>query len=104
MGSRGTIESIRQRTKTVGRMLVKRDIITQKQFDKLKGRYVHYMYAKHMLGEDAMVSIAPTGKLDLSYTKHRKELSATDKKVLGQIEDMAVAVPVGQGPDRYYEI
>jgi len=91
------IESIRQRTKTIGRMLVKRNIITQEQFNKLKGKYIHYMYAKHVLGDDVIVNVMPTGKLNLSYAKPRKKLSATDKKVLGQIEDMAVAVPVGMG-------
>ncbi len=91
------IESIRQRTKTIGRMLVKRNIINQEQFKALKGKYVHHMYAKHILGDDAIVNVAPTGKLNLSYAKARKKLSDTEKKVLGQIEDMAVAVPVGMG-------
>jgi len=89
--------SLKERTKTIGRMLVKRNIITQKQFDKHKGRYVHYMYAKHILGEDAPIGITSAGKLNLSYAKKRKDLSPEQKATLGLIEDASIVVPVGMG-------
>lgn len=91
-------ESIRQRTITIGKMLVKRGMISQEAFDKYKGKYVHYMYAKFIIGEDGVVGFGPSGKLDLKYTKERNpNLTEKQKAELGQIEDAAIAVPVGMG-------
>ena len=94
---RKTAKDIQEVTKTVGKMLVKRGIINQKTFDSLKGKYVHYMYAKYALGDDAMIKIGPTGKLDLSYAKARKNLSPDEQAALGLIEDAQIAVPTGMG-------
>ncbi len=84
-------------TKAIGGLLVQRDIISQETFDNLKGRYVHYLYAKHILGEDNPIGVSPTGKLNLSYSKHRQDLTVDERKALGLIEDAQIAVPVGMG-------
>lgn len=92
-----TAVSLRERTKQIGKILVEHDLISPEAFEKMKGRYVHYMYARHVLGEDVPIHINPTGKLNLSYSKHRKDLSTEQRKALGLIEDASVAVPMGLG-------
>lgn len=93
-----TVELIRQRTKTIGQALVDRGIITEKQFRKYEGRYIHYMYAKHIIGDDGKVGITGTGKLNLTYTiKRNPNLTQQQRKELGLIEDASIAVPVGMG-------
>lgn len=97
-GVRETAEMIRRRTEVIGEMLVDRGIIDEGQFNKYKGRYIHYMYAKHVLGEDKPIFLTSTGKLNLSYTKSRNpDLTLQQRKELGLIEDASVAVPVGMG-------
>ncbi len=95
---RETAAMIRRRTEVIGEMLVDREIIAEGQFEKYRGKYIHYMYAKHVMGEDAPIFLTSTGKLNLSYTKSRNtKLTMQQKKELGLIEDASVAVPVGMG-------
>ena len=96
--ARRPAKSIQQKTITIGKMLVKRGIISQEAFERLEGKYIHYMYAKHILGEKSVVGIRPSGRLDLSYTIERnRDLTVEQKEALGLIEDAAVAVPAGMG-------
>ena len=89
---------IQQRTITVGKMLVKRGLISEKQFEKHKGKYVHYMYAKHILGDDKITGVRSTGKLDMDYTFARNpDMTEEQRMALGLIDDASVAVPVGMG-------
>ena len=93
-----TAKMIRRRTDVIGEMLVDRGILAEGQYEKYKGHYIHYMYAKHVLGEDKPVFLTSTGKLNLSYTKSRNpKLTLQQRKELGLIEDASVAVPVGMG-------
>lgn len=90
-------KGIQQKQITIGKMLVKRGIISKEAFEKHKGKYVHYMFAKHILG-DKEVGLGPAGKLNLSYTKSRNpDLTLEQRQALGLIEDASVAVPVGMG-------
>lgn len=71
-------------------------------FGKLKGQYVHYIYSKHIIGDDVAIDpgslITPTGKLDLSYLKSRNpNLTHNDRIALGLVEDAAKSVPIGMG-------
>lgn len=96
--ARETAQMIRRRIDVIGEMLVDRGILAEGQYEKYKGRYIHYMYAKHVLGEDKPVFLTSTGKLNLSYTKSRNpKLTLQQRKELGLIEDASVAVPVGMG-------
>ena len=91
-------KSIEQRTITVGKMLVKRDLISKDTFEKMKGQYVHYMYAKHVLGDKGDYILSSTGKLDGSVLTARDEtLTPRQQEVLGIIKDASIAVPVGMG-------
>jgi hypothetical protein len=95
---RETAKMIQRRTEVIGEMLVDRGIIAEGQFNKYRGKYIHYMYAKHVMGEDAPIFLTSSGKLNLSYTKSRNtKLTMQQKKELGLIEDASVAVPVGMG-------
>ena len=96
--AREMAQNIKRRTEIIGEMLVDRGILTQETFDKHKGKYVHYMYAKHIVGEDGDIGVMPSGKLDLSYTLARNpNLTTKQRRELGLIEDASVAVPVGMG-------
>lgn len=96
--AREIAKNIQRRTEIIGEMLVDRGILTQETFNAHKGKYIHYLYAKHIVGEDAPVGITSSGKLDLSYTLQRNpNLTMQQRKELGLIEDASVAVPVGMG-------
>jgi len=91
-------KNIQRRTEIIGEMLVDRGLISQETFNKHRGQYVHYLYAKRIVGEDAPVGISSNGKLDLSYTLARNpNLTMQQRKELGLIDDASVAVPVGMG-------
>ncbi|MBP7341370.1 MAG: DEAD/DEAH box helicase family protein [Syntrophaceae bacterium] len=91
-------KNIQRRTEIIGEMLVDRGLLTEETFEAHKGTYVHYLYAKHIVGEDATVGITSSGKLDLSYTLRRNpDLTMQQRKELGLIDDASVAVPVGMG-------
>jgi hypothetical protein len=91
-------KNIQRRTEIIGEMLVDRGLLTEETFEAHKGTYVHYLYAKHIVGEDAPVGITSSGKLDLSYTLRRNpDLTMQQRKELGLIDDASVAVPVGMG-------
>lgn len=97
-GARKTARSIQQRQITIGKMLVKRDIISESQFEANKGEYVHYMFAKHVLGDRATVGLGATGKLNRSYTIARNpDMTMEQRRAIGLIEDASIAVPVGMG-------
>lgn len=90
--------SLRRRTEIIGEMLVDRGIISRETFKSHQGQYVHYLYAKHILGDNAPVGVTSSGKLDLSYTKRRNpNLTLQQRKELGLIDDASIAVPVGMG-------
>jgi N12 class adenine-specific DNA methylase/uncharacterized protein YqiB (DUF1249 family) len=96
--ARELAQLIQRRTQIIGEMLVDRGILSESQFKKYAGKYIHYMYAKHIMGEDAPVFLTSTGKLNLTYTKSRNpNLTMQQRKELGLIEDASVAVPVGMG-------
>ncbi|GAF74776.1 unnamed protein product, partial [marine sediment metagenome] len=66
------------------------------------GKYVHYIYAKHIVGDgieiDSSRILTPSGLLDMSYLKSRNpNLSQTDRTAMGLIEDSGIAVPIGMG-------
>jgi len=95
--ARSLAVALKEKTTVIGQMLVDRGIISQESFDKMKGHYVHYMYAYHILGDKVGAVTTSTGKLNLSYAKQRKDLTADQKKALGLIEDASIAIPVGMG-------
>jgi len=96
--ARPMAESIRQRTRQIGLALVERGILAEGQFNKYEGRYIHYLYARHILGDDAEIGLTGTGKLDLSYTLRRNpKLTMEQRRELGLIEDASIAVPIGMG-------
>lgn len=99
--TRRLAEQIRQRTRAIGLAMVERGILKQEQFDSLDGRYIHYMYAYHVLGADAKpgsIAVGNNGKLDLAETMRRNpNLTMEQRKALGLIEDASIAVPVGMG-------
>ncbi len=79
----------------VGKMLVQRDLISQKAYDAHKGEYIRYAYLKHILGDETPIPVKPNGKLDLSYAKSRKDLTLEQRKTLGLVEDVSIAEPLG---------
>lgn len=90
----GTARLVRNISDIVGKMLVKRGIISKEAFENHKGEYIHYMYLKHVIGEDTPIMMS-SGKLDLSIAKQRKDLTEAQQKALGLIEDVSIAAPVG---------
>jgi hypothetical protein len=90
-------QTIKARIETIGEMLVDRGIISEETFQAHRGKYVHYLYAKHILGEDAPIFLSSTGKLNLTYTKQRNpNLTLQAAQGTGAlIEDASVAVPSG---------
>ena len=79
----------------VGKMLVERDLISEKAYQKHKGQYVKYLYLKHFLGDDVNIPMGRNGKIDINALKARKDLTVDQKKAIGWIEDVAVAEPIG---------
>ncbi len=91
-------KSLQLRHHIIGEMMVERGLLMQQQFDARDGHYVHYMYAKHIVGDDAPVGITSSGKMNLSVTLSRNpNLTMQQRKELGLIDDASVAVPVGMG-------
>ncbi len=89
---------LRARSDTIGRIMVDIGILDEKQFAAWEGRYVHYMYGYHILGDDAPIAVGNGGRVDLSETLGRnKDLTPEQRRELGWIEDAAIAVPVGMG-------
>ena len=89
---------LRARSDTIGRIMVDIGILDKKQFAAWEGRYVHYMYGYHILGDDAPIAVGNGGRVDLSETLGRnKDLTPEQRRELGWIEDAAIAVPVGMG-------
>lgn len=100
--ARGLAISIRNAQMRIGRALVKRGLLKKEAFESLKGKYVHYIYARHIIGEgievDASKLVTPTGKLNMTYLISRNpSLTHEDRISLGLIEDAGIAVPVGMG-------
>jgi len=88
---------MQERTKQIGKMLVRRNIISQSTYDEMEGQYIHYMYARHIVGDGATIETS-SGKVNLSYTKQRNpDLTLDQRRELGLIEDAGIAVPVGMG-------
>jgi hypothetical protein len=80
-----------------GQMLVKRGLLSKETFEANKDTYIHYLYLRHILPDDASIPVGRGGRLDLSYLKARKDLTESMRKELGLIEDVSVAAPVGMG-------
>lgn len=80
-----------------GQMLVRRGLLKKETFEANKDTYIHYLYLRHILPDDASIPIGKGGRLDLSYLKARKDLTESMRKELGLIEDVSVAAPVGIG-------
>ena len=82
----------------IGKAMVERGLITEKVRQKHEGRYVHYLYAKHVLGDKADYLMSPTAKLDLGPTIGRKKgMTEYQRDVAGLIRDASIAVPIGMG-------
>jgi len=81
----------------VGALLVRRGLLKKEVFEANKDTYIHYMYLRHILPDDASIPIGKGGRLDLSYLKARKDLTPEMRKELGLIEDVSVAAPAGMG-------
>jgi hypothetical protein len=117
--------SLQRTNNMIGRMLVKRGMLSQEVFDQYKNQYVHHMYLKHVLGDDhPLVRGMQGGMMDLGELKART-LTATPEglakvnakraragenpltmkeyekstlemqRAIGFIEDVSVAEPVG---------
>jgi hypothetical protein len=103
MKPRELARMIRQRSDIIGQMMVDRGILSEKQFNLWEGRYIHYAYAYHIVGEGKdnttqNIAMANTGKLDLKETLARNpNLTMEQRRELGLIEDASFAVPVGMG-------
>ena len=96
--ARITASRVRDLQMAIGKKLVSRGILAEETFEKHKGNYVHYMFARHILGDEGPIGIGSTGKLNLSYTISRNEnMTAEQRKELGLVEDAAIAVPAGMG-------
>lgn len=93
--------AIRQRTRTIGQAMVDRGILQEEQFKAHDGQYIHYLYARHIVGEDVglgAIAIGNNGKMNLSETLSRNpNLTDAQRAELGLIEDASIAVPVGMG-------
>ena len=81
----------------VGQMLVRRGLLKKEVFEANKDTYIHYLYLRHLLPDDAQIPVGRGGRMDLSYLKARKDLPEQVRKELGLIEDVSVAAPVGMG-------
>ena len=79
----------------IGKMLVKRDLISEKVYQQHKGQYIKYVYLKHVLGEGTDIPINPNGKINTNVLKARKDLTTEQRKAIGWIEDVSVAEPLG---------
>lgn len=96
--ARKPAKSVLERTKTIGRALVKRKLLPQSVWDETHGKYIHYMYARDIIGDDGLLRFNQTGKLDMDYIfEKNKDLTQEQRRELGMIEDAAVAIPIGMG-------
>jgi hypothetical protein len=79
----------------VGKMLVNEGLLKEEQFKANEGKYVHYMYLKHVLGDDAPIKVGAGGKIDTSILKRRKDLTMEQRRAIGLIEDISIAETTG---------
>jgi hypothetical protein len=92
-----TAQNLRTMNNLIGKMLVKRGMMSEETFLANKDKYIRYMYAKHILN-DAGVELPPSsGKMDLSYLIQRQDIPESVRKAIGQIKDIAIAEPVSVG-------
>ena len=89
--------SLRRTNNMIGRMLVKRGLISEEVYQKHKNAYIHYMYLKHVLGDDAKIFKGGViGALDLGMLKKRIEkMTLEERRAIGLIEDASITAPVG---------
>jgi hypothetical protein len=72
-----------------------RGIIDLDTHAKHKGKYVKYMYLKHILGDKGDIPGTPSGKMDLSQLKARMDMTPEQRRAIGWVEDASIAGPVG---------
>ncbi len=89
------VNELRVVNEIVGKMLVKRDLISDKAYQKHKGQYIKYAYLKHVLGNDIDIPVKPNGKINTNALKARKDLTLEQRKAIGLIEDVSIAEPLG---------
>jgi hypothetical protein len=82
---------------TVGRMAVNRGILDEASYEKHKNQYVPYLYLRHVLDDTSSVTLSPSGRLDLSYTRQRAGLTKAQQRERGLIEDVSITAPIGIG-------
>jgi len=94
-GNRSLATALRTTNNIIGQMLVKRGLLDERTFEANKSQYVRYVYLKHILGDDVPIRTGKGGRLDLSYLKQRKDLTAEQRKAIGLVENVSVAQPMG---------
>lgn len=79
----------------IGKMLVRRGMISEETFNANKGHYIHYMYLKHILGDDSAITVGAGGKINTGILKQRKDLTVAQRRAIGLVEDLDIAGRVG---------
>lgn len=80
----------------IGKMAVDEGLMSEETFKANKDNYIHYMYLRHILGENTVgASSSGTAKMDLSWAKQRKDLTPEQRAEIGLIEDISIAQPIG---------
>ncbi len=88
------VDTLKIVNNTVGKMLVNRGLLSPEAFEAHKNQYVRYLYLKHVLGDKFNIT-GRGGRMDLTYLKHRKDLTDEQRKAIGLVEDVSVAEPYG---------
>jgi len=95
-----TSKQVRKQLDGVGRMLVKRKLMTRATFDKHKGKYIKYLYTKHIVPEGAeMAAIRPSKGISYKHQKQRKDLSPERQEQYGFLEDPEISGRVALGQE-----
>ena len=94
--SQAISEKMRILNDTIGEELVKRNMIPEESFLENKGKYVHYMYLKHLLGEEGnRLTLGSSGRMIMDTLKQRGKYSDEVRRAWGWIEDAGYAEPIG---------
>jgi len=88
-------------TERIGKAGVNAGVFSQGVYDAHKGKYIKYLYAKHIFGPDGvdmtMTKTQAGPKMDWRVITKRENMTLAQKKAYGLLEDAQLAVPVGMG-------
>jgi hypothetical protein len=90
-------ERLRRISNWVGRMAVRRGLISEETFNEMKDSYIHYMYLKHHL-PDADFTGMGGAKMNMGTFKRRNpNMTMEQRQAIELIDDVATALPTGLG-------